>query len=38
MLMDPKGSHITSVPSVLDLGDRLVLGNLDGDYIAVMPY
>ena len=37
MLMDPTGAHVAWVASILDLGDRLVLGNLGGDYVSVVP-
>ena len=36
-LMDPTGARVASVASILDLGDRLVLGNLGGDYVSVVP-
>ena len=36
-LQDPTGAHVSSVASVLDLGDRLLLGNLGGDYVSVVP-
>ena len=37
MLMDPTGAHVASVAAVLDLGDRLILGNLGFDYLSVVP-
>lgn len=33
-LMDPDGSHVSSVSAVTQVGDRLFLGNLAGDYVS----
>ena len=36
MLLDPTGSHVSYIPSVVDLGGRLILGNLMSSYVAVV--
>ena len=37
MLMDSTGEHLATISSVLDLGDRLVLGSLGGSYLGTIP-
>lgn len=34
VLMDPDGSHVSSISGVKHFGDRLFLGNLAGDFVS----
>mmetsp|Transcript_20727 Transcript_20727/g.62454 ORF Transcript_20727/g.62454 Transcript_20727/m.62454 type:complete len:407 (-) Transcript_20727:639-1859(-) len=36
-LQDPTGQHISTVSSAVQVGDRLYLGNIAGDYISYLP-